>query len=170
MIRRAIVVALLLVTAAVLETALFPAVTLLGFRPDLLLLVVLAIGVHDGPMSGARVGAIAGLLADLLVVQSPIGLSVVIYATIGYVVGIARPYLAPDSITAPILLAFVTGAVGTAGFGVLTSLLAEDRAPIDLVLQAAVAVGLYNTLLAPIAYGVVNRLADRFPVRGAATQ
>ena len=170
MIRRALLVALLLVTAAVLETALFPAVTLLGFRPDLLLLVVLAIGVHDGPMSGARVGAIAGLLADLLVVQSPIGLSVVIYATIGFVVGIARPYLAPDSITAPILLAFVTGAVGTATYGVLTSLLADDRAPFDLVLQAALAVGLYNTLLAPVAYAVVNRLAERFPLRGPAAE
>lgn len=166
MILRALLVALLLVTAVVLQTALFPSVTLLGFRPDLLLLLVLAVAVHDGPMSGARVGAVAGLLADLLIVQSPVGLSMVIYATIGWLVGVLRPYVAPDSISGPVVLAFLSGALGTAAHGTITWLLADERATFDLIVQAALAVGLYNTLLAPIAYAVVGRLGDRFPMRG----
>ncbi len=169
MILRALVIGLLLLTAAVLETALFPALTLLGYRPDLLLLVVLAIAMQDGPMSGARVGIISGLLADLLVVQSPVGLSVLIHTGIGYLVGVSRPYLAPDSLSAPLALAFVTGAVGTAGYGIMASLLADERASAEQVVRAALAVGLYNMLLAPLAYAALRRLSDRFPVRGPAS-
>lgn len=167
MIARSLVVALLLVTALVLQTALFPAVTLFGFRPDLLLLIVVAVALHDGSMAGARVGAAAGLLVDLLVSQAPVGLSIVVYASLGHVIGLARPYLATDSVTAPLLLAFATGALGTAGYGLLTSLLADEPTTTGLVVRAALSVGLYNTLLAPVAYAVVGRLAGRFPLTGA---
>lgn len=168
MILRVVAITLLLVAAAVLQTALFPSLTLMGFRPDLLLLVVLAVALRDGPFAGARVGAAAGLLADLLIAQAPVGLAMLVYAVIGHAVGLARPYLAPDSITAPLLLAFVSGLVGTAGYGILGSLLGDDRVTPALLVQASVAVALYNTLLAPVALGVVRRLGDRFPVGRAA--
>jgi rod shape-determining protein MreD len=165
-IQRILVLGLLVLTAAVLQTALFPALTLIGFRPDLLLLLPLAVGVRDGSASGARVGAVCGLFSDLLLAQSPLGLGMLVMAAVGYAVGVARPYLAPGSFTAPLLLAFVTGALGTAGIGALGSLLGDDRVTSTLLLQAALAVALYNTLLAPIVLGVVDRLLERFPLRG----
>lgn len=166
MILRVVAVGLLLVTAALLQTALFPFVTLGGFRPDLLLLVTLAIGLRDGPLAGLRVGFAAGLLTDLLVSQSPVGVAALVYTTIGFVVGLARPYLAPDSVTAPVILAFVTGLVGTATYGVLALLLGEERITTVLLFQASVAVALYNTLLAPVVLAVVRRLSSRFPLSG----
>lgn len=166
MIRRALLVALLLVTAAVLQTALFPAITLLGFRPDLLLLLVVALALRDGPLAGLRVGFAAGLLTDLLVVQAPVGLGVLVMTGVGYTIGLARPYLAPESITAPILLAFVAGALGTGSYGVLATLLGEERLPLGYLVQASVAVGLYNTLLAPLVLALVRRLTVEFPLRG----
>lgn len=169
MIARLTVVALCLLAAAVLETALFPSLTLAGFRPDLLLLVVLAFGLHDGPMSGARVGFAAGLLADLLAVQAPVGLSVLVYTGIGHAVGLARPYLAQESFTAPLILAFLAGLLGTGGYGVLVLLLGEERVTSTLLLQASLSVALYNTLLAPVVLGLVDRLTRRFPLRGQAT-
>ena len=167
MILRIGVVALLLVTALVVQTALFPLLPLGGFRPDLLLLVVLAVALRDGPLSGLRIGFCAGLLTDLLVAQAPVGLASLVYTGVGYTVGVARPYLAPDSITAPIVLAFLSGLLGTAGYGVLLLLLSEDRVSSLLLLQASLSVALYNTLLAPAVLGVVTRLTDRFPLRGA---
>jgi len=50
------VVALVLLTGAVMQTALFPLLPLGGFRPDLLLLVVVAMALRDGPLVGIRVG------------------------------------------------------------------------------------------------------------------
>jgi rod shape-determining protein MreD len=164
---RVIVVTLLLVTAALLQTALFPFLSLAGFRPDLLLLAAVAIGLHDGPMAGARVGFAAGLLADLLVAQAQVGLGALIFSGVGFAVGLARPYLAPDSFTAPLILAFLSGLFGTAGYGVLTLLLGDERVTMLLLVQASLLVGLYNTLLAPIVLGIVGRLSDRFPLGGS---
>jgi rod shape-determining protein MreD len=164
---RLLATVLIVVTAAVLQTALFPSLTLLGFRPDLLLLVVVAIALHEGPVSGAALGAFAGLVTDLLVTQAPLGLGVLVFAAIGHGVGQARPYLAPGSISAPLLLAFTSGVTGTAAYGALASLLGDDRVTSRLLLQASLAVGLYNTLLAPIVLGVVRRLFERFPMASA---
>lgn len=160
---RVAVLGAILVAAAALQTSLFPALTLLGFRPDLLILVVLGIALRDGPLVGVRVGAVAGLLADLLVLQSPVGLSMLVYTAIGYLVGLVRPYLAPGSITAPLLLAFTTGAAGTAAYGLMTSLLGEGRITPSLLVQASLAIGLYNTLLAPLVLWLLRRVTDRFP-------
>jgi hypothetical protein len=84
----------------------------------------------------------------------------------GFTVGLARPYLAPESITAPVILAFLSGLLGTAAYGVVALLLGEDRTTPLMLAQASVAVALYNTLLAPIVLGAVRRLSDRFPLSG----
>jgi rod shape-determining protein MreD len=165
---RTLVVGLLLLTAAVLQTALFPALSLGGFRPDLLLLVVLGVALKDGALAGLRVGFAAGLLADLLVAQAPVGLATIVLTGTGYVVGVARPYLATGSVTAPLLLAFVSGVLATGAYGVLAALLGESLVDAGLLVQVSLGVGLFNTLLAPVVLGVVRRLSDRFPVEGAA--
>ncbi|MCC5949946.1 MAG: rod shape-determining protein MreD [Nitriliruptoraceae bacterium] len=169
MILRSLVLALTILTAVVLQTALFPVLTLAGFRPDLLLLVVLAVALEDGPAAGVRVGGVAGLLHDLLLSQAPLGLGMLVLSAVGYGAGVTRPYLAPGSITAPLLLAFLTGALATGGYGVLAGLLGDDRTTVTLVIQGALSVALYNTLLAPIVLGAVRRLSDRFPLPGSAT-
>jgi rod shape-determining protein MreD len=169
-IARTLVVALLLLAAVVLETALFGALTLFGFRPDLLLLVTAVIATRDGPMAGVRVGAVAGLLADLLVSSSPVGLGVFVYGVVGALVGWSRPYFAPTSVTAPLLLVGAASVVGTAAYGVLASLLADQRIGAPLVLQGAIAVGLYNTLLAPVVMAIVRRMSDAFPLRGTGAE
>jgi len=166
-IRRTLVMALLLVTAAVLETAFFPSLTLYGFRPDLLLLVTAVVATRDGPMAGARVGAAAGLLGDLLVTSAPVGLGVLVVSVLGALVGWSRPYLAPSSLTAPLLLVAAASVAGTAVHGVLGGLLVEDRPGADLVVQASIAVGLYNALLTPLAYALIRRIGEAFPLRGA---
>jgi rod shape-determining protein MreD len=161
-------IGLTLVTAAVLQTALFPALSLGGFRPNLLLLVVLGVALRDGALPGMRVGFAAGLLADLLTTQAPVGLATVVLTGIGYTVGVARPYLAPGSFTAPVLLAFVSGLLGTAGFGILAGLLGESGITLPLLISASLGVALFNTLLAPIVLGIVRRLSDRFPIESVA--
>jgi rod shape-determining protein MreD len=163
---RLVAVGLTLLTAAVLQTALFPALSLGGFRPNLLLLIVLGVALRDGALPGMRVGFAAGLLADLLTTQAPVGLATLVLTGIGYTVGVARPYLAPGSFTAPMLLAFVSGLLGTAGFGVLAGLLGESPVTVMLLVQASLGVALFNTLLAPVVLGLVRRLSDRFPIEG----
>jgi rod shape-determining protein MreD len=165
-IARTLVVGLVLFTAVVLQTSLFPSLTLAGYRPDLLLLLTVAIALKDGPMSGCRVGFTAGVLTDALVAQTPIGVAALVFTVFGFVVGFARPYLAPDSVSAPVLIAFATGVLGTAAYGVLALLLGDDRVTLTLLGQAALSVGLYNTLLAPLVLGFATRLSERLPLQG----
>lgn len=165
MIARTSLVALVLLAAVVLETSVLGSLTLFGFRPDLLLLVTAALGLRDGPLTGARVGAAAGLLGDVLLSGSPVGLGMLVLAVLGALAGWSRPYLAPTSVSAPIALLAAASVLGTAALGVLTALLAEEPIGAALVLQAAVAVGVYNTLLAPLALLVARRLTEAFPLR-----
>lgn len=164
---RIIAILLALFTAALLQTTLFPFLLLSGFRPDLLLLVTAAFGLREGALAGIRVGFAAGILNDLLLNQSPLGLSALIYLGVGYAIGLARPYLAPESVTAPVIIAFLSGIIGTAGYGVLSRLLGDERYTMALVVQASLFVALYNTLVAPIVVGLVDRLTRRFPIEGS---
>lgn len=164
MIQRAGVVLLVLVTAAILQTSLLPLLALSGFRPDLLLLVTIAFALHDGLLSGMRVGFAAGVLNDLLLSASPVGLTALVFVGIAYAVGVARPFLAPESFTAPLILSVLGTLVGVGGYGVLSAVLAEDPIGIGLVVQAAVVSSLYAALLAPIVMGLIGRLSAQFPV------
>jgi rod shape-determining protein MreD len=163
---RVAVIALVLVIAALLQTTLFPFLMLAGFRPDLLLLVTVAFGLREGALAGLRVGFTAGVLSDLLLNQSPVGLSALIYLGVGYAIGISRPYLAPESVTAPVIMGFLSGLIGTAGYGLLSRLLGDDRYTMTLVVQASLFVALYNTLLAPVVVGLISRMTRRFPLEG----
>lgn len=160
---RVAVIGLLVFSAAVLQTALFPHLAIAGYRPDLLLLVTAAFALHDGASTGVLVGFTAGVVTDLLLFQPSLGLSAVVLVSIGYTVGLVRPYLAIGSVTAPVAVALVSGMVGTAGYGLLSRLLGDPRYTFELVVQASLMVALYNTLLAPPAFVLVGGLTNRFP-------
>lgn len=164
MIRRGSMIALVLVTAAILQTSLLPLLSLSGFRPDLLLLVTIAFALRDGLLTGLRVGFAAGVLVDLLLNESPVGLTALVYLGVAYAVGAARPYLASDSWTAPLMLSVMGTMVGVAGYGLLSAVLAEDPVAVGLVVQASVVSGVYALLLAPVVDGLVRRLSEQVPV------
>lgn len=164
MIQRVGMVALVLVTTAIVQTSLLPTLSLSGFRPDLLLLLVIAFALRDGLLTGMRVAFTAGVLVDLLLNESPVGLTALVYVGIAYAVGVARPYLAPDSLSAPMILSVAGTLIGVAGYGLLSAVLAEDPVSLSLVATAALVSSLYALLLAPIVMGIVRRLSDQFPI------
>lgn len=164
MIRRGAVLSLVLVTAAIVQTSVLPFLSVSAFRPDLLLLFTIAFALRDGLLSGLRVGFAAGVLTDLLLNESPVGLTALIFVGVGYAVGVARPFLAPDSWTAPVILSVMGTLVGVAGYGLLSAVLAEDPIAVGLILQASVVSAVYALLLAPVVDGLVRRLSAQFPI------
>ena len=163
MIRRTVVVGLVLLTAALLQTSFLPFLALNGFRPDLLLLVTIAFALRDGAMTGLRVGFAAGVLTDLLLNAAPIGLTAIVYIAVAYAVGIAKPYLAPDSATAPLMLGGVGTLLGVAGYGILGLLLGEFNYALTLVVRSAVVSAVYAVLLAPIVMGLIRAVSKAVP-------
>ena len=168
MISRAIVLVLLVVTAAAVQTAVLPFLAISGFRPDLLLLLPIAFAVHDGPEAGVRIGFGAGLAADLLLQTSALGVAALTYAVVGYLVGIARPYLATNSMTAPLLLAFGGSTLGSLSLGLLSAFLGDAVLDLPLILTVALFVGVVHTLLIPLVIRLTREISARFPAEGTA--
>lgn len=168
MIGRALVLALLVVTVAAAQTALLPFVAVAGFRPDLLLLLTIAFAVHDGPESGVRIGFGAGLMTDLLLETSALGVAALTYAVVGYLVGVARPFLATNSLTAPLLLAFGGSTFGALVLGLLSSFLGDAPTDLPLIVTVAAFVGVVHTLLIPFVLRLTRSISARFPAEGTA--
>ena len=79
-------VTLVLFSAAVLQRGLFSQLRVAGVSVDVFLLIAIAAGMMLGPERGAILGFFAGLTLDLLV-QTPLGLSALVYCLVGYGTG-----------------------------------------------------------------------------------
>jgi rod shape-determining protein MreD len=77
---------LLIVMTVLIQVAVFPYLRVAGVVPDLGLVVALAVGYYEGPESGAIVGFAIGFGYDLFL-ETPLGLSALSYALVGYGVG-----------------------------------------------------------------------------------
>lgn len=86
MTRRILVGAATILAAVLLQSALLSRLPLPGGAPDLLLVLVVAFGLHEGPRSGTVTGFVAGLVADLGV-DHELGRTAVVYALVGYGAG-----------------------------------------------------------------------------------
>lgn len=163
MIVRAVAVGVVLLVALTLQTTVFPLLPTAWFRPDLLLLVAVAFALADGSLSGVRIGFAAGLLTDLMIALTPAGIFALVYTGIGYLVGSVRPYLAATSVSAPLIVAFGSGLVGTLVYGTVALLLGDERLSPTLLLQVSSAVALYNTVLAVPVFALVRAITQRLP-------
>lgn len=151
-------------TLLLFATVIAPSIAVFGQRPDLLVLMVIAVAYHDGPASGARAGFTAGLVGDLLSSASgPVGVGALVMLLLGYAVGILRPYLSGTALAGQLAVAAGGTAVAVLGYGFLGLLL--DVTPVDpmLALQTAITVALYNAVLAPFVFRGVRWLTGKFP-------
>ena len=86
---RAALVLVLLLTALLLQLTVLPLLGLPGATPDLLLVVVAALGLSAGEVRGAVAGCAAGLALDLVPpADGVLGLSAVVLTVVGYAAGL----------------------------------------------------------------------------------
>jgi rod shape-determining protein MreD len=90
-------IAMMMVVAIVIQTALGNDFRVAGVAPDLMVLLAICAGLTGGAESGAWVGFWAGLVADLFLTSTPLGLSALTYCIIGAAVGALRTGLLPDA-------------------------------------------------------------------------
>ena len=106
-------IAILLVVVTVVQTALGNDLRLLRVAPDLLVLVSIGAGLAGGAEAGALVGFFSGLMMDLFLTSTPLGLSALTYCITGAVVGWLRSSVLPErNLVIPVAALFATaGAV-----------------------------------------------------------
>ena len=104
--RRTLLLALLAVTGLALETSALGGMTLNGTKPELLLLVTVALALSEGPLLGMTAGFTFGLMTDV-VLGLPAGVTALTYTLAGYVVGRIRMQMQAPSAWMPIAMVAV---------------------------------------------------------------
>lgn len=155
----------LVLIALLLKTIVAPTFAIAGYRPDLLVLVVVGVSMLEGPDTGLRLGFLAGLAQDLVSGgEALVGLWALVIMGVGYASGLAKPYLAATADRpSAILLGGVMAALATLAYGVLGKVFAVVGATWGQVLAATLVVGVYSALLAPFVIGPTQAVMRQFP-------
>ena len=159
---RILVMGAMVLLAVALQSTLLARLTLLGVIPQLVLVVAVSLAFLDGPRVGVVVGFAGGLLQDLLLPQSIIGLTALVYTLVGYGVGTLRQFAPGESVWSPVFAVAMASAVAEFGYALLAIILGQEWVSISFTAKVTGLVVLYNTLLTPFAFPLVRRIAARF--------
>lgn len=159
--RRGLYYTVLVITAGLLQVTVCNRLPLPVTRPDLLLLVVIAIGFGAGSSRGAVVGFAAGLFADTLPpADHAVGALALVYAVVGYLAGARRDtdQLAPLVALGSVALLSVGAELATGLLGMITG---DPPVAWGVALTQLPLFALYDVVLAPLVVPPVSWLARR---------
>jgi rod shape-determining protein MreD len=157
-VRRMVVLVAVTVAALLLQTTVFPEITLLGVKPELLYLVTVIFAVLQGPADGAVVGFVGGLAQDFML-NMPKGITALTLTILGYTVGLARQYIVSPSPLLPAVLVALGTAGGVAFHQAVAFLLGEEEGPFSYVAKVVLLTAVYGAVLTPIFFPVLRRAA-----------
>lgn len=164
--RRALLVLTLAIVGLALETSVFGQATLVGAKPELLVLITVAIAMADGPAFGAITGFVLGMLTDS-VLPLPQGVSALTFTIAGYTVGRVRAQVQRPSAWLPIIMVSVSTFLSVLLYAALTFVIGRATlSPLHVVRDAALA-GLYNALLTPFVFPALRVLCARMRPRSS---
>jgi rod shape-determining protein MreD len=149
-------IAALAIGAGLLEVVAVSQVPLFGAVADLSPLVIMAIGLLTGSISGAVAGFGLGLFLDLALFQT-MGVSSLIYTTVGYGAGRLRELRDPQGAGVPVVTGAAATAIATVGYSVIQFLLGVDSPVSWLLLRDIVATIVVNALISVPVFAVSRR-------------
>jgi rod shape-determining protein MreD len=148
--------AALVLFGVVLQVAGVATLHVFGAQPDLVPLIVGAVGLLGGSVYASVVGFSCGLLIDLALGQ-PVGASSLVLTAVGYAVGRYQEVRDPAHGLLPIPI----GAAATAGYVIgfaALSLMMEVRGPVSAsVIREMIITILLNALLALLIFPLIRR-------------
>lgn len=147
--RRGLLAGGLVVAAVILQPTVVARLGLPAGRPQLLVIVVTAVAIGDGPRSGMLAGFGGGLLADLAPPSAaPLGQSALWLVLVGLAAGVLRGEGRPAILRGLSLVGGLTVAaiLGAATFG---ALLGQPQPGWGRLVFGAAAAAAYDVLLAP---------------------
>lgn len=156
-----------LVSSAFVITALLVQVTILNRiplpdgRPDLIVLVVVALALVRGPEYGALLGFLAGLAADVVPpADHTLGRLALAYAAVGYAAGLLED-AEERSVLTTVLVVAGGSALAVITYAGIGALLGDDRITLTALGHSLVATVIYDVVLAPFVVPVVSGTARR---------
>lgn len=150
-------IGLLSLVAVLVQETVISKISIFGVDADITPLVVMSIGLLCGSMTGAVTGFFIGLMVDTVLVQT-LGVTSLLYITIGYWAGRLRELRDPAHGLVPVACGAAATAVTGIGMTVIQFLLGVD-APVSLLLAQQIFLTiLVNTLISLPVYAIVRRI------------
>lgn len=146
-------------TALLLQTAVVARLPLPGVGPDLLVVLVVAFALAEGPASGAVTGFAAGLLADL-VGDAELGRTALALAVAGHVAGRFADD-ADRSRVLPVLVVAGAAAGAVTVYALEGLLLGDPRVTAAAWARSTAGTVAYSAVLAPLVVPAVRGLVRR---------
>ena len=153
---------LVTVSLLVLQVAVLAHARAADVQPDVMVLLTVSVALERGLEAGALIGFVAGLGFDLFV-DTPFGLSALVYGVVGFCVGFGRDRVLPGR--QGLSFSFVTFASLAASITFALSAYLLDGVPLlgpARLVKVAVVVTIWNVALAsPLAHFVRWSMGDR---------
>ena len=148
--------AAIVLVAVLLQLSFFSQVQLFDSSPDIIPLLVVALGLLGGSMTGAVGGFAVGFLVDSLLVQA-LGASSLVLLTTGYLAGLYRERFDIGSSLVPPLLCLGLTLFAEAGYALMALMLGVDAPVSALVVRDMIVKSIVAFFLGAIAYVIVRR-------------
>lgn len=158
--------ALLVVTVLLVQLTLLTHVRVFGVMPDAMLLLAIAAGLTGGPVVGSVVGFCSGMAIDLFL-QSPMGLSALVFSIVGYVVGMAEASILRTAWWISLVTVFVASAAAEILFAMVGAVLGERQMVSSRLVVIVIVVAVTNAVLAIVVIRLVQWAMAQLPSRGA---
>jgi rod shape-determining protein MreD len=158
-VRRFLLGAAAVITALLVQSAVLARLPLPGGPPDLLLVLVVAFALVEGPLSGTVTGFVSGLLADLGS-DHQLGRTALVYALVGYLAGLLHDDR-PRSPLLPLATVAASAAGAVCAYAVEGLLLGDPRITGSAFWRSLGGTVTYSVLLTPLVVPVVGALVRR---------
>ncbi|MBP3728832.1 MAG: rod shape-determining protein MreD [Lachnospiraceae bacterium] len=162
--KRGVAYLLLILAFFLAQNNIFAASSLIITVPNLLLILVFSIGFMRGSFEGMLIGFVCGLLTDLFF-GSTIGLSALIFAVLGYGIGMLGQIYYTEYVSLPLLLCVASDLMYLLGIYLFAILLAGGRGFGSYLVNIVLPEMLYTGLMAVVLYPLLKRtekLIDRW--------
>lgn len=159
MTRRVLLGLAAVLTALLLQTAVLARLPLPGGVPDVLLVVVVAFALVEGPLAGTLTGFASGLLLDLGA-DHELGRAALVYALVGYGAGLVADDR-PRSRLLPLLVVAAAAAGAVTTYAAEGLLLGDPRITASAFWPSLAGTTTYSVLLTPLVVPVVGALVRR---------
>jgi rod shape-determining protein MreD len=146
---------LLVVGVVVFQIAVVGQINMLDANADLLPLVALSVGLLAGPVTGATVGFLLGLVADMALLQT-LGVTSLLLIGVGYLAGRYRELRDATHKMVPVVGGLVATVAYAAAFSLVQFLLGVESPVSPLVIREIVVGAVLNTLLAMPVFAAVR--------------
>jgi rod shape-determining protein MreD len=120
-----------------------------------MLLLAVAGGIIGGPKLGALLGFASGLTLDLFL-QTPLGLSALVFCLVGYGVGNVQAGVLRASWWIPVLTTVAASVAGELAYALVATVVGQPHLIDVHLLKVAAIVAATNGVLAPIALRLVG--------------